>query len=912
MDDDQDVVLPYVEDPDTKARSPLPGVVVILCTPTGFERIEAVDIDRRVRAFQEDDPNYKRYPKMVWVPREMILQDIKFRGATGDFAGIRAEIEACPMEMVLARANEEDIYDDATNLMFALADGVAEIWEAYDTEMARRQKRDAILAAQEAAAEAAGPKVERKKKKKKKKRKTKRDWLKQREGPYVAQPWISSGSEEAIRRSQVVPTRERLLMQAFRPRGQFGRSYAFGSKDAQELWNSSHMAVNHYRDDNFSIHRLEVDHAVQAVPQVRESSVQASALRRRPQAVATQPRSLGEDECRAQLSSEGLAQFLTSAMARVEEALQMNEVLDVFEDQLGGLGADAVGVDGATQGKMADTPRTSFSTTLFSSGKSVSALQWMPGRKGSVLVAMARADSFDGRVKTSGTPDSHYVLLWNFKDAIEPELVLEAPSEVFAFAINPNDPNLVAGGCYNGQVVLWDLAGVATGGSTTKKDPSEGADTEATATGTTTTTSTSTSSNKQHNEGGSPRVPFTLISQLEEGHSKCVMDVKWLPGVEISRRGDVIGLAGDGLEVGSQCFALVTTGTDGNLTFWDTRPEKYAARQRPGRDKEVIDARMSWIPVHSIKLVAEGGDILCRRLCVQENSLSSELSVGSAHGQYLRCTYTVPADAGVNPDLVKQLHEAHDAPVSVVMRSPFFPELTLTVGGWSFAVWHDDLAQPIFQSPLKGARQMSGKQEDLVQLTCGTWSLTRPGLIFVGREDGHLESWDLLDRSHEPSEIAEVIVPRALTTMSFHPSLATMTPAQRATSSLAGLLAMGDSEGTLHVMNLPGNLVRWSNQREAKEVETMEAFWRRQAARVQGVKALLDSPEMGGGGDKNKRAGGGGGGGGDDEEDRETVSASPAMEEVVITYDAAAAARYAELEAEYKAKCGLNPPETFD
>ena len=107
-----------------------------------------MDIYRRVRAFQEDDPNYKRYPKMVWVPREMILQDIKFRGATGDFAGIRAEIEACPMEMVLARANEEDIYDDATYLMFALADGVAEIWEAYDTAMARSQKRDAILAAQ--------------------------------------------------------------------------------------------------------------------------------------------------------------------------------------------------------------------------------------------------------------------------------------------------------------------------------------------------------------------------------------------------------------------------------------------------------------------------------------------------------------------------------------------------------------------------------------------------------------------------------------------------------------------------------------------------------------------------------------------------------------------------------------------
>lgn len=36
--------------------------------------------------------------------------------------------------------------------------------------------------------------------------------------------------------------------------------------------------------------------------------------------------------------------------------------------------------------------------------------------------------------------------------------MLEAPDDIFSFAFNPNEPNILAGGCLNGQVVLWDIA----------------------------------------------------------------------------------------------------------------------------------------------------------------------------------------------------------------------------------------------------------------------------------------------------------------------------------------------------------------------------------------------------------------------------------------------------------------------
>ena len=38
------------------------------------------------------------------------------------------------------------------------------------------------------------------------------------------------------------------------------------------------------------------------------------------------------------------------------------------------------------------------------------------------------------------------------EDPTEPELVLQVPSYLVSVEYNPKDPNILAGGCYNGQV----------------------------------------------------------------------------------------------------------------------------------------------------------------------------------------------------------------------------------------------------------------------------------------------------------------------------------------------------------------------------------------------------------------------------------------------------------------------------
>ena len=52
----------------------------------------------------------------------------------------------------------------------------------------------------------------------------------------------------------------------------------------------------------------------------------------------------------------------------------------------------------------------------------------------------------------------YVILLWNFRDPLHPENVLESPVELAGgFVINPASPTIVAAGCVTGQIVIWDI-----------------------------------------------------------------------------------------------------------------------------------------------------------------------------------------------------------------------------------------------------------------------------------------------------------------------------------------------------------------------------------------------------------------------------------------------------------------------
>lgn len=80
------------------------------------------------------------------------------------------------------------------------------------------------------------------------------------------------------------------------------------------------------------------------------------------------------------------------------------------------------------------------------------------------------------------------------------------------------------------------------------------------------------------------------------------------------------------------------------------------------------------------------------------------------------------------------------------------------------------------------------------------------GVAILGRQDGRLEAWDLLDRTHQPCMVAPV-APCALTTLAVSP-LPAGGGSSRAAAAALQVLAVGDAAGTLRLLELPRALRR--------------------------------------------------------------------------------------------------------
>lgn len=71
--------------------------------------------------------------------------------------------------------------------------------------------------------------------------------------------------------------------------------------------------------------------------------------------------------------------------------------------------------------------------------------------------------------------------------------------------------------------------------------------------------------------------------------------------------------------------------------------------------------------------------------------------------------------------------------------SPFYDDIILTLHDFNFSVWKHNVPLPLFESMIvKNAH-----------ITCGGFSPFRAAVIIVGKTDGNLDVWDLLDQSHK-------------------------------------------------------------------------------------------------------------------------------------------------------------------
>ncbi len=143
---------------------------------------------------------------------------------------------------------------------------------------------------------------------------------------------------------------------------------------------------------------------------------------------------------------------------RIEEALQSNELINVFQDDFEMLGDEEAG-NASKISTVNLLPRTFFEHD-YCKNKRVSCIKFHPTKPFLVAMSMIENLSFDDRAEITGRSFDSHVLIMNFSDAhiITLNYVLETPIEVSCIEFHPENPNVLIGGCISGQLIVWDLS----------------------------------------------------------------------------------------------------------------------------------------------------------------------------------------------------------------------------------------------------------------------------------------------------------------------------------------------------------------------------------------------------------------------------------------------------------------------
>nr|XP_021508824.1 WD repeat-containing protein 63 [Meriones unguiculatus] len=618
--------------------------------------------------------------------------------------------------------------------------------------------------------------------------------------PPVSKPWISFGSEKEIEEESVKESKKRVMYMISRKRSEFGSPVFFHDQNASRI-KDAYIECPSYEDKNYVLTQIEKDVGLQVIPDIKGTSTQTKWAFPKNATTQYYAREFPELEREALLQSKSLADFLGNVSTR----------------------------------------NTNF--------------------------------IFFG-LKYDNIPPI-IVIPW---------LMLESPDDIFCFEFCPSDPNIIAGGCINGQIVLWDITAhvdnienIKSGGSRTKKptlkpmfllEPD---------------------SNKE-----AMYIRHCAVSSIENGHRKVITDIHWLPdSFEINRMGSVFENRN-----GISC-QLVTCSADCTVCFWDIRPQKPASTAAaaptstgPGtatadtsntqqavpekKKEETIEVPfdvpstfmhldLSWKPLSRIKLskgetnldhcptkLSLGEDpLLCRvqgtssmHILLKEKMLNqirtlkaaeiypyqnleagmantlkpiddfcTKFFVGTEEGEVIYTDWKMERDSETGRFMAKKpvnLYTVHDGAVHTIQRSPFYNDIILTVGGWNVAIWKEEvMTGPLLQTCCAPKRY-----------TAGHWSLTRPGVFYIGREDGYVDIWDLLEKTHEPTQSQNICI-----TMITYIKPWTFSSKQQ-------FIAIADYYGTLHILEIPWTLshpsfnevssVNYYFEREVKHLEYVQ------------------------------------------------------------------------------------------
>ena len=670
-----------------------------------------------------------------------------------------------------------------------------------------------------------------------------------RDEPVPTKPWAAfeaAATEQAVHNAVPQNSRPQIHVRLRRRRSAFRGRAVFNDRDAGEAV----LEFRSRRDPAFELQAVEREVSLQACAGClsRRANAGTQTVWRRPvskgvctDAVAIATRGVPQPgSAEEAVISEELSEFLASVLQPVEHALSQNETLNIYTDHLSALLEEQSGSVLARRDQRGFKEIRTFMDLARSNNKSLPAVAWDPKQPSWLAMSISPNLSFAERLDEAGSVSTHHVLLFRLEE-FAAQTVLEAPYPVVRLAWNPTLPHLLAAGTSTGHVLLYDLQAMQSRGGA------------------------------RHDIDNSTLVLQPIgMAASESAHSTQVVHMEWLPpSYQVSVRGKGFEASVDG-----KSWQFLSVGRDGKACVWDARWREHGAarasrvrRPDPNDPGNIVKAagaliaalpvNVPWHPLYRAELwlgsaaacftaaslnpscpsdplwgVTETGDVVAADWAPPGSATHLDAVRGRAAGEAAANSHRGNTSAPAESDDSSRVlwhREGNARPGRAVQRSPFYNDVWLVVHTWHFEIWKVGLREPVFSSTPSPS-----------QITCGVWCPTRPAVILLGRQDGQLDVWDILD-STLASSMSSAVAATALTSITFRRRGATEVEqpwsgddgrAARAACMLGRparlLLAIGDARGSMHVLEVPSALTHGPKH----EDETVYAYINREVARV--------------------------------------------------------------------------------
>lgn len=197
-----------------------------------------------------------------------------------------------------------------------------------------------------------------------------------------------------------------------------------------------------------------------------------------------EPSLLTEEEIKLTLSSKPFYNFINSASKKVERLLGAPLLADLLVDDAAYYADKESKKDATTSTREKEhsliAAQVSFSFPKWTSDRDVTSLDWSPHHRGEMMLASyhmpysskssMRTTAISGlasnttssaslfpRSKSEMIESDGLAILWNLTMPSRPEHIFTCGSPVLSAKFHPMEGPLVVGGCYSGQIVVWDV-----------------------------------------------------------------------------------------------------------------------------------------------------------------------------------------------------------------------------------------------------------------------------------------------------------------------------------------------------------------------------------------------------------------------------------------------------------------------